>query len=72
MPYRIQIDLVTCVGFAECVKEAPEVFQLDPVANQSTVADPHGAGDERVLAAAEACPVSAITLYDTATGSRVF
>jgi ferredoxin len=72
MPYRIEIDPVTCVGFAECVSTAPEVFELDEFANQSTVRDPTGAGDEEVLAAARACPVSAITLYDAVTGERAF
>jgi ferredoxin len=72
MSYRIEIDLVSCVGFAECVKTAPAVFRLDEFANQSTVADPRGADDDAIVAAAEACPVSAISLYDTLTGRRVF
>ena len=72
MPYRIEIDLLACVGFAECAKTAPAVFRLDELANQSTVVDASGADDETVLAAAEACPVSAISLYEPATGERVF
>jgi ferredoxin len=72
MPYRIEIDLVTCVGFGECVKAAPAVFTLDEFANQSTVIDPRGADDETVLAAAKACPVSAISLHDPVTGEFVF
>jgi ferredoxin len=71
MPYRIEIDLLACVGFAECAKTAPRVFQLDEFANQSTVIDARGADDETVLAAAQACPVSAVMLYDTVTGKRV-
>jgi ferredoxin len=71
VPYRIEIDLVACVGFAECVKTAPDVFRLDEFSNQSTVADAHGASDETVMSAAEACPVSAISLFD-ARGRRVF
>jgi ferredoxin len=69
---RIEIDLVACVGFAECAKTAPAVFRLHEFANQSTVVNASGAEDETVLAAAEACPVSAISLYDAATGERVF
>lgn len=72
MPFRIQIDRVACVGFAECMKAAPTVFQVDEFANQSTVVDAKGADDDTILAAAEACPVSAISLYDAATGERVF
>jgi ferredoxin len=72
VPFRIEIDLLACVGFAECVKTAPAVFRLDDFANQSTVVDASGADDDAVLAAAEACPVSAISLYDATTGEPVF
>jgi ferredoxin len=72
VPYRIEIDLFTCVGFAECAKTAPGVFRLDEFANQSTVVDDRGDSDDTILGAAEACPVSAISLYDAATGERVF
>ena len=72
LPYRIDIDLLTCVGFGECVKTAPGVFRLDEFMNQSTVVDADGADDETILRAAEACPVSAISLYDAATGAKVF
>ena len=64
VPYRIEIDLLTCVGFAECVKTAPGVFRLDAFSNQSSLVDPLGADDGTVLRAAEACPVSAISVYD--------
>jgi ferredoxin len=72
LPYRIDIDLLTCVGFAECMKTAPDVFRLDEFMNQSTVVDAEGADDDTVLHAAEACPVSAISLYDATTGAKVF
>lgn len=70
MSYRIEIDLRTCVGFAECVKTAPELFRLDEFSNQSTVAAGGGADGETALQAAEACPVSAISVYDHA-GARL-
>jgi ferredoxin len=72
LPYRIDIDLLTCVGFAECMKTAPGVFQLDEFMNQSTIVSAEGADDYTVLRAAEACPVSAISLYDATTGAKVF
>jgi ferredoxin len=72
LPYRIDIDLLTCVGFGECMKTAPGVFRLDEFMNQSTVLNAAGADDDTVRQAAEACPVSAITLYDAATGAKVF
>jgi len=63
MPYRIKIDRTLCTGYAECVRIAPEVFQLgsDKV---SIVVDPEGTDDEMILDAARACPVDAITLTD--------
>jgi ferredoxin len=72
LPYRIDIDLLTCVGFGECMKTAPSVFRLDEFMNQSTVVDAEGADDDTVLQAAGACPVSAISLYDATTGAKVF
>lgn len=72
LPYRIDIDLLTCVGFGECMKTAPGVFRLDELMNQSTVVNAEGADDDTVLQAAEACPVSAISLYDATTGAKVF
>jgi len=68
--YRIEIDSFTCVGFGECAKTTPAVFRLDEFANQSSVVDA-GGDPENVLLAAQACPVSAISLYDE-TGRRVF
>lgn len=56
--YRIEIDRSSCIGYAGCVKEAPEVFWIeDDVAVTRGETD-----DERVLEAAELCPVSAITV----------
>jgi ferredoxin len=72
LPYRIDIDLLTCVGFGECMKTAPGVFRLDEFMNQSTVVNAEGADDDTLLQAAEACPVSAISLYDATTGAKVF
>ena len=56
--YRIEIDESSCIGYGGCVKEAPDVFWIeDGIAySQDT------SGDERVLEAAELCPVSAITI----------
>lgn len=57
--YRIDIDHDSCVGYAGCVKEAPEVFWIEDglaYANSVTAC-------ERVLEAAELCPMSAITVH---------
>ncbi|HMH83119.1 MAG TPA: ferredoxin [Gemmatimonadales bacterium] len=62
---RIVIDRDQCVGFGDCVKEAPEGFELD----EDTVAGfvtPEAVERERLVRACAACPVDAITVYDEA------
>jgi ferredoxin len=56
--YRIEIDHSSCIGYAGCLKEAPDVFWLD-----DGLAYSRGETDDpRVVEAAELCPVSAITV----------
>jgi ferredoxin len=66
---RIVIDRDQCVGFGDCVKEAPEGFKMD----EDTVAvfvAPEAVARECLLRACDACPVDAITVYDE-SGSRI-
>jgi ferredoxin len=58
---RIEVDHDKCVGSRICVAIAPNVFTLDEN-GQATVADPAGDTLESIHAAAEGCPVSAITV----------
>lgn len=64
------VDRDVCVGFAECVKVAPTVFQLDDE-TIAVVLDPESVDRETLRAAAEACPVDAINLYD-ADGRQIW
>ena len=60
---RVVIDRDQCVGFGDCVKEAPEGFELD----DETIAvfvTPENVERERLLRACDACPVDAITVFD--------
>jgi ferredoxin len=67
--FRIEIDRELCSGFASCVTDAPEIFELDSSGTAALrVAE---TGDERVLAAAAGCPMGAITVYDGESGDRV-
>ena len=66
---RIVIDRDQCVGFEDCVKEAPEGFKLDDETVAVFVA-PEAVERERLLRACDACPVDAITVYDEA-GVRI-
>ena len=60
---RIVIDRNQCVGFGDCVKEAPEGFKLDEESVAVFVA-PEAVERERLLRACDACPVDAITVWD--------
>jgi ferredoxin len=58
--YRIEIDRSLCSGFGACVEEAGEVFRLE---NGVAVAVATST-DPRVLEAADACPMGAITVTE--------
>jgi ferredoxin len=60
------IDADACLAHGDCAEVAPEAFRVDDVAvviGQAT--------DDRLLAAARACPAGAILLYDSETGEEV-
>ena len=62
------IDEWSCAQHGDCVDIAPEVFVLE-----GDVAEVIGTGpDETILAAARACPSSAITVIDQATQAQVY
>ena len=69
--YKIEIDRDTCTGDTLCVEEAPGTFELDDE-EIAVVIDPEGDDPDTILAAAEACPVEAIILYDADTGAKVW
>ena len=67
MTYVVQIDEDACAAHGDCVDVAPEVFELDDVARVI------GTGaDELLLAAAEACPSTAIRIIDQRTDEQVY
>src|SRR4051812_7060503 len=61
-PMRVVVDLNRCLGYAQCVFLAPEVFELigDEMLRYEPNPDP--AQRRRVLRAAAACPVRAIAV----------
>lgn len=61
---RIRIDRTLCVGFGECVEAAPEAFRLD---GQDVVefAAPQNVSREELLRACQACPVDALSVFDS-------
>ncbi len=60
---RVRIDRTLCVGFGDCVTEAPEGFQLDD-GGVAVFVNPDVVERERLLRACDACPVDAITVWD--------
>jgi len=66
---RIRIDRELCVGFADCIEGAPEAFRLD---EESVVifTEPERVERGRLLAACDACPVDALTVWDE-TGEQI-
>ncbi|MBV7698468.1 ferredoxin [Streptomyces sp. TRM70350] len=69
--WQVEVDRSLCIGSAQCVHQAPDAFHLDP-GRQSHPTDPEPDAHERVLAAAENCPVEAITITLLGSGEAVF
>jgi len=67
---RVRVDRDVCIGTANCVAIAPEVFELD---NQglSRVVNQDAGTEEQLRDAAEECPVQAIILEDD-DGTQVY
>jgi len=66
---RIRIDRQLCVGFGDCVTGAPEAFELD-AEGLAVFRQPGAVERAHLLAACDACPVDAITVWDE-TGAQV-
>ncbi len=61
---RIRIDRTLCVGFGDCVTEAPDAFVLD-AESIAIFVRPDSVDRERLLRACDSCPVDAITVWDS-------
>jgi ferredoxin len=61
----VRIDRTLCVGFGDCITEAPEAFVLDD-SGTAVFVNPSGVERERLLRACDACPVDAITVWNSA------
>ena len=61
----VRIDRERCIGSGNCVKVAPEVFELDDgniVVFRSDA--PDDVDRQRVTEACDVCPVDALIVYD--------
>lgn len=61
---RVRIDRLLCVGFGDCITEAPEAFRLDDEGIAEFGDDPEAVERERLLRACQACPVDALSVVD--------
>ena len=69
--YRIEIYRDECTGDGVCLQEAPKTFDIgdDGIV---LVLDPAGDPPEMIFAAAEACPMDAIALFNIETGEKIW
>ena len=68
---KITIDTEECIGDGACVDAAPETFVLD---DDSKAVLLEGSTDsrEKILEAAETCPVDVIIIEDKTTGEKLY
>jgi ferredoxin len=63
----VRIDRLLCVGFGDCIDEAPGGLALDDQGIATFTPGSDGLDRERVLAACRSCPVDAITVLENGT-----
>jgi len=69
--WEVEVDRSICIGSAQCVHRATGAFHLDS-AMQSHPVEPETDANERILEAAESCPVEAIVITLLGSGEPVF
>ncbi|MBD0837310.1 MULTISPECIES: ferredoxin [unclassified Streptomyces] len=69
--WHVKVDRSVCIGSAQCVHHAPDGFRLD-TGRQSHPVEAETDANERILAAAENCPVEAIVISLLGSGEPVF
>ncbi len=65
----VRIDRDLCVGFGDCIYEAPVAFELDGDGVVVFV-NPEAVNRERLLKACEVCPVDALSVWDV-SGAQI-
>ena len=69
--YIVEISRDICIGAASCIAIAANTFMLDE-GNKVLIIEGEWDDEEIILAAAQSCPVFAITIKDAATGKQIF
>ncbi len=68
--YRVVIDRLLCVGFGDCIAEAPDTFEFDDEGVVVFRADLGQVSEVALLDACASCPVDALTVFDD-TGAQI-
>ncbi len=71
----VNIDKSLCIGCCSCETIAPNVFIVDKMKQinpKSTVHNPYGANEEKIMDAAETCPTKAILIDDKISKRRLY
>lgn len=69
--WRVEVDRSICIGSGMCVACAPDDFSLGTGLQAAPRAEEMDAS-EKVMEAAESCPVEAISVVDAGTGATLF
>jgi ferredoxin len=69
--WHVDVDRSLCIGSAQCVHLTPESFRQDSAMQSHPVA-PDTDANEKILEAAEGCPVEAIVITLLGSGEPVF
>lgn len=69
--HKIFVDRKACIGVATCVVIAPDVFDLDEEGIAIVKEGALEVDDNKIIMAAQSCPVLAIHLYDE-DGNKIF
>ena len=67
---KVKIDRRLCVGIGYCVAVAPTVFKLDSE-NKAFVAELSSVKEDKIMSAAESCPVNAVIVEDD-DGNQIY
>lgn len=70
--YKVVIDRDKCIGAGTCADLAGLTFKLSDIDRKVELIDQDGNSDDEKLMAAQACPVGAIKVINTATGETVW
>lgn len=66
MAYKLALDAGKCQGYANCLVEAPEIWDFDEDTDTAVLRDEHPPAElrEQAEAATRGCPAGAISLIE--------